>query len=151
MHLHLWKMLLIFHCLLLKHTHWDIWNRTLVLFYNNIFFSLCKFFFLNKAKGICSKSRVFSGRQEKEKNRPPFFGRLSRETIVIHGFMQQPSQMTKKYGATVRLHRIFGRGDGICAFSGVSHAKMFFAFGHAHFYLSSFAYLVPTRHYQCLA
>ena len=34
---------------------------------------------------------------------------------------------------------------------GSSHAKLFFAFGHARSYLSSLAFLVPTRHYQCLA
>ena len=29
-----------------------------------------------------------------------------------------------------------------------SHAKLFFAFGHAHAYLSAFAYLVPKKRYQ---
>ena len=29
-----------------------------------------------------------------------------------------------------------------------SHAKLFFTFGHAHAYLSAFAYLVPKKRYQ---
>ena len=32
-----------------------------------------------------------------------------------------------------------------------SRAKLFFALGHAHAYLSAFTYLAPTRHYQRLA
>ncbi len=30
----------------------------------------------------------------------------------------------------------------------LSHAKLFFAFGHAHAYLSAFAYLAPKKRYQ---
>ena len=33
----------------------------------------------------------------------------------------------------------------------LSHAKLFFAFGHAHAYLSAFAYLAPKKHYQCFS
>ena len=33
----------------------------------------------------------------------------------------------------------------------LSHAKLFFALGHARSYLSSLAYLAPKRHCQCLS
>jgi hypothetical protein len=33
----------------------------------------------------------------------------------------------------------------------LSRAKLFFALGHAHAYLSAFAYLAPTKRYQRLA
>ena len=35
--------------------------------------------------------------------------------------------------------------------NGSSHAKLSFAFGHVHAYLSAFTFLAPTRRYQRLA
>ena len=65
---------------------------------------------LVEATGICLRAE-FPRADKKGEEITIVFGRSSREPTVIRVF-SQPSQKTKKYGATVRFHRIFGRGDG---------------------------------------